>query len=160
LRPILKKYTCLGPGPMRDVYLDFRLPWPAKIAAGMLTPGKWWPFEIYLTTTWTDHIYLEFPSIKSNGFFTKNIFLCDNKVFLQNKISLEVIVLTVQCETQQFLQKLLKAAAGNLSVYLPFQALLSKKPSRTLYNISKPPFSLHKHIGLQISKSVQTTSNL
>jgi hypothetical protein len=29
------------PEPMRDVYLDFRLPWPAKIAAGMLTPGKW-----------------------------------------------------------------------------------------------------------------------
>jgi hypothetical protein len=26
--------------------LEFRLPWPAKIAAGMLTPGKWpqsWP---------------------------------------------------------------------------------------------------------------------
>jgi hypothetical protein len=55
--------------------LDFRLPWPAKIAAGMLTPGKWWPFEIYLTTAWTapyfDHTYLGFPSIKSNGFFTK-----------------------------------------------------------------------------------------
>jgi hypothetical protein len=54
---------------------DFRLPWPAKIAARMLTPGKWWPFEIYLTTTWTapyfDHTYLGFPSIKSNGFFTK-----------------------------------------------------------------------------------------
>jgi hypothetical protein len=64
-----------GPGPMRDVYLDFRLPWPAKIAARMLTPGKWRPFEIYLTATWTapyfDHTYLGFPSIKSNGFFTK-----------------------------------------------------------------------------------------
>jgi hypothetical protein len=60
---------------MRDVYLDFRLPWPAKIAAGMLTPGKWRPFEMYLTTTWTapyfDHTYLGFPSINSNGFFTK-----------------------------------------------------------------------------------------
>jgi hypothetical protein len=60
---------------MRDVYLDFRLPWPTKIAAGMLTPEKWRPFEIYLTTTWTasyfDHAYLGFPSIKSNGFFTK-----------------------------------------------------------------------------------------
>jgi hypothetical protein len=45
--------TCFfGPRPMGDVYLDFRLPWPAKIAAGMLTPGKWWPFEIYLTSTW------------------------------------------------------------------------------------------------------------
>jgi hypothetical protein len=32
---------------MREIYLNFRLPWPAKIAAGMLTPGKWWPFEIY-----------------------------------------------------------------------------------------------------------------
>jgi hypothetical protein len=66
-----------GPGPMRDVYLDFRLPWPAKIAAGMLTPGKWRPFEIYLTTTWTapyfDHTYLGFSSIKSNGFFTKTV---------------------------------------------------------------------------------------
>jgi hypothetical protein len=38
---------------MRVVYLDFRLPWPAKIAAELLTPGKWWPFENYLTTTWT-----------------------------------------------------------------------------------------------------------
>jgi hypothetical protein len=48
----LKKYTFFfGPGPMGDVYLDFRLPWPAKIASGMLTPGKWWPFEIYFTTT-------------------------------------------------------------------------------------------------------------
>jgi hypothetical protein len=59
---------------MRDVYLNFRLPWPAKIAAGMLTPGKWRPFE-YHTTTWTapyfNHTYLGFPSIKSNGFFTK-----------------------------------------------------------------------------------------
>jgi hypothetical protein len=34
-----------GPGLMRDVYLDFRLPFPAKIAAGMLTLGKWWPFK-------------------------------------------------------------------------------------------------------------------
>jgi hypothetical protein len=68
----LKKYTCFLLGPMREVYLDFRLPWPAKIAAGMLTPGKWWPFEVYLTITWTapnfDHTYLGFPSIKSNGF--------------------------------------------------------------------------------------------
>jgi hypothetical protein len=41
----------------------------------MLTPEKWWPFEIYLTTTWTaPYTYLgfpSFPSIKSNGFFTK-----------------------------------------------------------------------------------------
>jgi hypothetical protein len=37
---------------MRDVYLDFRLPWPAKIAAGMLAPDKWWSFEIYLSVTW------------------------------------------------------------------------------------------------------------
>jgi hypothetical protein len=63
------------PGPMRDVYLDFRLPLPAKTATKMLTPEKWRPFEIYLTTTWTapyfDHTYLGFPSIKSNGFFTK-----------------------------------------------------------------------------------------
>jgi hypothetical protein len=60
---------------MRVVYLDFRLPWPAKIAAGMCAPGKWRPFEIYLTTTWTapysDHTYLGFSSIKSSGFFTK-----------------------------------------------------------------------------------------
>jgi hypothetical protein len=60
---------------MGDVYLDFRLPWPAKIAAGISTPEKWRPFEIYLTTTWTaryfDHTYLGFSSIKSNGFFTK-----------------------------------------------------------------------------------------
>jgi hypothetical protein len=58
---------------MREVYLDFRLPWNAKIAAGMLTPGKWRPFETNLTTTWTapyfDHTYLDFSSIKSNGFF-------------------------------------------------------------------------------------------
>jgi hypothetical protein len=63
---------------MRDAYLDFRLPWPAKIAAGMLTPGKWWPFEIYLATTWSapyfDHTYLGFPSTKSNGFFLRNGF--------------------------------------------------------------------------------------
>jgi hypothetical protein len=63
------------PGPMRDVYLDFRLPWPTKIATGMLIPGIWWQFEIYLTTTWTasyfDNKYIGFPSIKSNGFFTK-----------------------------------------------------------------------------------------
>jgi hypothetical protein len=45
-------HAFFGPGPMRDVYLDFRLTWPAKIAAGMLTPGKWWPIEIYLNTTW------------------------------------------------------------------------------------------------------------
>jgi hypothetical protein len=31
--------------------LDVRLPWPAKIAAGMLTPEKWWSFEIYLYFT-------------------------------------------------------------------------------------------------------------
>jgi hypothetical protein len=59
---------------MRD-----RLPWYAKIAAGMLTPGKWRPFEIYLTTIWTTHYfghtYLGFPSIKSNGFFSLAIFL-------------------------------------------------------------------------------------
>jgi hypothetical protein len=35
------------PPPMRDVYFDFQLPGPGKIAAGVLTPsGKWWPFEI------------------------------------------------------------------------------------------------------------------
>jgi hypothetical protein len=72
----LKNYTCFfGPGPMRDAYLDFRLPWPAKIAAGMLTPGKWRPFEIYLTTTRTapyfDQTNLGFSNIKSNGFFKK-----------------------------------------------------------------------------------------
>jgi hypothetical protein len=54
---------------------DFRLPWSGKIAAEMLKPGKWRPFEIYLTTTWTapyfDDTYLGFPSIKSNDFFTK-----------------------------------------------------------------------------------------
>jgi hypothetical protein len=68
-------HAFFGPGPMRDVYLDFRLPWPANISAGMLTPGKWWPFEIYLATARTlpyfDHTYLGFPSIKSNAFFTK-----------------------------------------------------------------------------------------
>jgi hypothetical protein len=57
---------------MRDVYFDYRLPWPAKTVAKMLTPGKWRPFEIYLTTLWTapyfDHTYLGFSSIKSNGF--------------------------------------------------------------------------------------------
>jgi hypothetical protein len=63
LRPIEKNiHAFFEPGPMKDVYLDFRLPWPAKIAARMLTPGKWWPFEIYLTT---DHTYLGFPSIKN-----------------------------------------------------------------------------------------------
>jgi hypothetical protein len=60
---------------MRDFYLNLRPPWLAKIAAGKLTPGKWWPFEIYLTTTWTapycDHTYLGFPSTKTYGFFTK-----------------------------------------------------------------------------------------
>jgi hypothetical protein len=38
-------------------------------------PPEWLPFEIYFSTTWTapyfDHTYLGFPSIKSNGFFTK-----------------------------------------------------------------------------------------
>jgi hypothetical protein len=72
----LKKYTCFfGPGPARDVNLDFRLPWSAKITAEMLTPGKWRPFKLYLTTTWTapyfDHTYLGFSSIKMNDFFTK-----------------------------------------------------------------------------------------
>jgi hypothetical protein len=47
-----------------------------------LTPGKWWPFGIYLTTTWTapyfDHTYLGFPSIKSNGFFTKT--MCEETI--------------------------------------------------------------------------------
>jgi hypothetical protein len=60
---------------MGDVYLDFRLPWPAKMATGMLTPEKWWSFEIYLSVTWNapyfDHTYLGFSSIKSNSFFTK-----------------------------------------------------------------------------------------
>jgi hypothetical protein len=51
---------------MRDVYLNFRLPWPAKIAARMLVPGKWWPFEIYLTTIWSDHTYLGFQIAASN----------------------------------------------------------------------------------------------
>jgi hypothetical protein len=55
----LKKNTCFfGPETMRDVYLDFRLPWPAKIVAGMLTPCF-------------DHTNLGFPSIESNSFFTK-----------------------------------------------------------------------------------------
>jgi hypothetical protein len=56
-----------GPGPMRDVYLDFHL-----------TPGKWWPFEIYLTVMRHirtalifDHKELGFPSIKSDGFFAR-----------------------------------------------------------------------------------------
>jgi hypothetical protein len=54
LRPIEKNiHAFFGPGPMGDVYLNFRLPWPAQIAAGILTPEKWRPFEIYLTTTWT-----------------------------------------------------------------------------------------------------------
>jgi hypothetical protein len=61
---------------MRDVYLDFRLPWPAKIAAGMLTPEKWWSFEIYLSVTWNaltsiTHMYLDVPNAELNGFFTK-----------------------------------------------------------------------------------------
>jgi hypothetical protein len=64
----------LGRGQI-DIYLNFHLPWPAKIAAGMLTPGKWWPFEIHLTTTWTasyfDHIDLNFSSIELLGLFTK-----------------------------------------------------------------------------------------
>jgi hypothetical protein len=68
-------HAVFGTGPMKDVYFDFRLPWPAKIAAGMLTPGKSRPFEIYITTTWTDpyfdHTYLGFLSIKSNDIFTK-----------------------------------------------------------------------------------------
>jgi hypothetical protein len=70
----LKKYTCFF-WAGTNVYLDFRFLWSVKVAADMLTSGKWWPFEIYLTTTWTapyfDHTYLGFPSIKSNGFFTK-----------------------------------------------------------------------------------------
>jgi hypothetical protein len=79
LRPILKNYMLfLGPGPMKDVYLDFRLPWPAKIAAGMLTPGKWRPFEIYLTTTRTslnfDHTYISaFPVSNRMGYSIKMI---------------------------------------------------------------------------------------
>jgi hypothetical protein len=41
LRPISKNiHAFFGPGPMRDVYLDFRLPWPAKIAARILTLGN------------------------------------------------------------------------------------------------------------------------
>jgi hypothetical protein len=72
---------------MKDIYLNSRLPWPAKIAAGMLTPGKWRPFEIYLTTTWTapyfDHTYLGLPSTQHQieWFLDKNkrsyIIFCD-----------------------------------------------------------------------------------
>jgi hypothetical protein len=48
--------------------------WPAKIAAGMLPPEKWWSFEINLFVTWnapTIHTYLDVPSAELNGFFTK-----------------------------------------------------------------------------------------
>jgi hypothetical protein len=56
-----------GLWPTRDVYLDFLLRWLAKTAAGMLTPVKYWPFEIYLTTTpCFGHTDLGFRSIKSN----------------------------------------------------------------------------------------------
>jgi hypothetical protein len=41
-------YAFFGPGPMGGVYLDFRLPCPAKIAVGLLTLRKWRPFENYL----------------------------------------------------------------------------------------------------------------
>jgi hypothetical protein len=41
----------------------------------MLSPGKWWPFEIYLTVLWNAlifyHILLGFLSIKSDDFFAK-----------------------------------------------------------------------------------------
>jgi hypothetical protein len=70
---------------MRDVYLDFRLPLPAKIAAGMLTPEKWWSFEIYLFVTWnaptsiTHHChfsdFFSQKSEKSSGFL--NFFFCN-----------------------------------------------------------------------------------
>jgi hypothetical protein len=52
-----------GPGPMRDVYLDFRLPWPAKIAAGMLTPEEWWSFEIYLTKIFETETFIQAKKI-------------------------------------------------------------------------------------------------
>jgi hypothetical protein len=40
---------------MKDVNLDFRPPFPEKIATGLFTPRKWGPFEICLpiTITWT-----------------------------------------------------------------------------------------------------------
>jgi hypothetical protein len=56
--------------------VDFRLPFLAKIAVGLLTLRKWQPFENYLPVTSIsnalifDHTYLGFPSIKSNNFFT------------------------------------------------------------------------------------------
>jgi hypothetical protein len=52
-----------------NVYLDIRLPWPAKIAAGMLAPEKWWSFEIYLPNF--HHTYLDVPNAELNDFFTK-----------------------------------------------------------------------------------------
>ena len=75
-RPIYKNiYAQNCSRPMGSVYLDFRLPWPSKFAVGTLSPGKWWPFEIMLPIIWITHIfdriYLGFPSIKLNDFFTK-----------------------------------------------------------------------------------------
>jgi hypothetical protein len=90
---------------MRDIYLDFRLPWPAKIAAGMLTPGKWRPFEIYLSTTWTapyfDHTYLGFSSIKSNGIF-QNFF---SKIRKKLRIFEFFFVILESCFTNVHTQK-------------------------------------------------------
>jgi hypothetical protein len=55
--------------------LDFRLPWPAKLAVECSAPEKWGPFENNLPVTWNtssfDRTYLGFPSINLDGFFTK-----------------------------------------------------------------------------------------
>jgi hypothetical protein len=71
LQKYINRFYYSGP----TVYLDFRLPWPAKFAVGFSCPGKRGPFEKYLPVTWNapnfDRTYLGFPSIKLNGIFTK-----------------------------------------------------------------------------------------
>jgi hypothetical protein len=54
----------IEPGPMRDVYFHLHLPWPAKITAGMLTPGKLLKFTLVWNALIFDHTLLDgFSSI-------------------------------------------------------------------------------------------------
>jgi hypothetical protein len=84
---------------MRDVYLDFRLPWPAKIAAGMLKPGKWRPFEIYLTTTWTAPYFDHTSASHISRLFQHQIewFLHKNKKFSKIRKKLRILIQIFTC---------------------------------------------------------------
>ena len=71
-RPIYKNifaHKCTRP--IRSVFLDFCLPWPAKCAVATPSSGKWWPFKIMLNLNYShrkksydSHIYWASASSK------------------------------------------------------------------------------------------------